>query len=82
MRIDSIRPWKTRQQLGEIVRHQPKSVDISGTILRTRDGVTEQLPDAYKGLVARIPYGDKVVVKFKGKTYTFLQATDGTFVVL
>lgn len=73
--INSVWLWgEDKDRLREILERDPQLVDIIGTAVRS--GVK------YSGLASDIPYGETIMVSYKGKTYGFKKRTDGVITVL
>lgn len=72
--IHSLKKWKTKEQLREILKSNADTVDITGR--RFSDAAS------WTGVVSKIPYGDKILVVYKGESYAFFKKTDGGYTVL
>lgn len=71
--ISSIEPWRTKEQLQEVLRRRPSAVWITGVTLENK---------RFDGYVNSVPYRTTVVVKYKGKHWYFRKNTDGTYEVI
>jgi hypothetical protein len=74
--ITSVKPWKTKSELQDIVRDTPNLVSVTGTLFDK-----ELKTSFFSDTVDRIPYKHYVIVKWSNDYYKFGVAIDGRITV-